>query len=364
MRLTRWRAVWRASPAKRWIGLKLSRRGQICVSIRSASEAILSMTAAIFGMATAWRPVIGFWCGRMATSARLSRAAKVRLLPITWHAWVLPFDRAHWTRLGCSKDDLAGAGSDRLMDAVVAWGSETAIRSRIQARLDAGANHVCIQPLRLDGQSVPDDEALAARAAQAAVGQGRSRAEPTVVIPAARMIDVPRPSTVPAITASGRSSRHRLSGTVPRPQSSKSFNTESTENQEGPRSSERVWRFARRPVEHRAKRHTVLLGGPSWFSVFSVLKNLLVCLGSASRIRGRRISTSDANMHASQGICVRGRLRRDRARANRTRVNDFGGWYNLPNSRDPWFVGEDAGRRTPGGRALRAFEPVLVCKGN
>jgi hypothetical protein len=93
----------------------------------------------------------------------------------------LPFDRAHWTRLGCSKDDLAGAGSDRLMYAVVAWGSEAAIRSRIQGRLDAGANHVCVQPVRLDGQSVPADEAMVALAAQAAVGQGRSRAEPSVV---------------------------------------------------------------------------------------------------------------------------------------------------------------------------------------
>lgn len=42
-------------------------------------------------------------------------------------------------------DDFAHAGSDRLVDAIVAWGDEDAIVSRIQAHLDAGADHVCIQ---------------------------------------------------------------------------------------------------------------------------------------------------------------------------------------------------------------------------
>jgi hypothetical protein len=47
---------------------------------------------------------------------------------------------------------------------MVAWGNEAAIRQRIQAQFDAGASHVCIQPLHPDGQSLPDLDALAALA--------------------------------------------------------------------------------------------------------------------------------------------------------------------------------------------------------
>jgi len=50
-------------------------------------------------------------------------------------------------RLGWADDDLADGGSDRLLDAVVAWGEADAVRARVKAHLDAGADHVCIQPL-------------------------------------------------------------------------------------------------------------------------------------------------------------------------------------------------------------------------
>jgi hypothetical protein len=43
---------------------------------------------------------------------------------------------------------------------MVAWGSETTIRQRIQAHFDAGASHVCIQPLNPNGEPVPDYNAL------------------------------------------------------------------------------------------------------------------------------------------------------------------------------------------------------------
>jgi probable F420-dependent oxidoreductase len=58
--------------------------------------------------------------------------------------------------LGFSDADFADGGSDRLVDAIVAWGDEKVIADRIQAHLDAGANHVCIQPFRADGQPGPD----------------------------------------------------------------------------------------------------------------------------------------------------------------------------------------------------------------
>jgi probable F420-dependent oxidoreductase len=66
--------------------------------------------------------------------------------------------------LGFSDADLADGGSDRLVDAIVAWGDEAAIARRIQAHHDAGADHVCIQPLRPDGQPGPDLRLLEALA--------------------------------------------------------------------------------------------------------------------------------------------------------------------------------------------------------
>jgi probable F420-dependent oxidoreductase len=66
--------------------------------------------------------------------------------------------------LGFSDADLADGGSDRLVDAIVAWGDEAAIAGRIQAHHDAGADHVCIQPLRPDGQPLPDLRVLEALA--------------------------------------------------------------------------------------------------------------------------------------------------------------------------------------------------------
>ncbi len=48
-------------------------------------------------------------------------------------------------RLGWSDEDVAGEGSERLIDAVIAIGDVDAIVGRIRAHLDAGADHVCVQ---------------------------------------------------------------------------------------------------------------------------------------------------------------------------------------------------------------------------
>lgn len=53
--------------------------------------------------------------------------------------------RRNLERLGYGEDDLEGGGSDRLVDAIVAWGDVDAIRDRVKAHLDAGADHVCVQ---------------------------------------------------------------------------------------------------------------------------------------------------------------------------------------------------------------------------
>jgi len=62
--------------------------------------------------------------------------------------------------LGYDESDFGGGISDRLVDAIVAWGDEGAIRKRIQEHFDAGADHVCIQPLHPDGHPVPHEEVL------------------------------------------------------------------------------------------------------------------------------------------------------------------------------------------------------------
>jgi probable F420-dependent oxidoreductase len=49
--------------------------------------------------------------------------------------------------LGWSDEDFAGGGSDALVDAIVVWGEPEKIIERVRAHLDAGADHVCIQPL-------------------------------------------------------------------------------------------------------------------------------------------------------------------------------------------------------------------------
>jgi probable F420-dependent oxidoreductase len=55
-----------------------------------------------------------------------------------------PHYQRSWLRMGFSENDLADGGSDHLVDAMVAWGSEDGIIRRVQAHLDAGADHVCL----------------------------------------------------------------------------------------------------------------------------------------------------------------------------------------------------------------------------
>jgi probable F420-dependent oxidoreductase len=48
---------------------------------------------------------------------------------------------------GFTDEDLAGEGSDRIIDGLVAWGDADAIAARVREHLAAGADHVCVQPL-------------------------------------------------------------------------------------------------------------------------------------------------------------------------------------------------------------------------
>jgi len=62
----------------------------------------------------------------------------------------LPNYTNNWLRLGFSASDLDGGGSDRLVDALVAWGDAEAVRERVAAHWEAGADQVALQVLNSD----------------------------------------------------------------------------------------------------------------------------------------------------------------------------------------------------------------------
>lgn len=63
--------------------------------------------------------------------------------------------RNNLLRCGFNDRDLDGAGSDRLIDALVARGDADEVAARVQAHLDAGADHVCVDPLGRRPWDVP-----------------------------------------------------------------------------------------------------------------------------------------------------------------------------------------------------------------
>ncbi len=60
-------------------------------------------------------------------------------------------------RLGFTEEDLTSV-SDRVFDALIAWGDEDAVRQRVQEHLDAGADHVCVQVLTADPREFPREQ--------------------------------------------------------------------------------------------------------------------------------------------------------------------------------------------------------------
>ncbi len=83
-----------------------------------------------------------------STDARTARSA-ARMNLRRFLAW--PNYRRHLLRLGFDEDDLLDGGSDRLVDSVYAWGDAAAIRGRVEEHLSAGADHVCLQVVPVDG---------------------------------------------------------------------------------------------------------------------------------------------------------------------------------------------------------------------
>jgi probable F420-dependent oxidoreductase len=64
-------------------------------------------------------------------------------------------------RHGFTEDDVRDGGSDRLIDAVIPHGTPEAIAEAVREHLDAGADHVCLQPLGHGPAPVDDYAALA-----------------------------------------------------------------------------------------------------------------------------------------------------------------------------------------------------------
>jgi probable F420-dependent oxidoreductase len=67
----------------------------------------------------------------------------------------LPNYVSNLRRLGFADDDIRDGGSDKLVDAIVAWGDVGAIVDRVRAHHEAGADHVCIQVLPRDATAMP-----------------------------------------------------------------------------------------------------------------------------------------------------------------------------------------------------------------
>ena len=65
--------------------------------------------------------------------------------------------RCGWKRLGFT-DEVAASLSDRLIDALIAWGDPGTVAERVQAHRDAGADHVCVQVVAPPGDRVPLDD--------------------------------------------------------------------------------------------------------------------------------------------------------------------------------------------------------------
>ena len=67
----------------------------------------------------------------------------------------LPNYANNFLRLGFDEADFKDGGSNKLIDAIIAWGDLNAIRDRIREHHSAGADHVCIQVLTADPKGLP-----------------------------------------------------------------------------------------------------------------------------------------------------------------------------------------------------------------
>jgi probable F420-dependent oxidoreductase len=67
----------------------------------------------------------------------------------------LPNYTGNLREFGFGDEDFADGGSDRLVDAIVAWGDEEVIADRVRAHQANGADHVCIQVVGVSQGELP-----------------------------------------------------------------------------------------------------------------------------------------------------------------------------------------------------------------
>lgn len=87
-------------------------------------------------------------CEEPNEARRLARRA------INFYVGLDYYHRA-WRALGFDDVDFVDGGSDRLVDTLVAWGSEDQVRSRVAEHHDAGASEVVVVPLNPEGGGQP-----------------------------------------------------------------------------------------------------------------------------------------------------------------------------------------------------------------
>ena len=88
----------------------------------------------------------------LSTDPDAARAAARKYMAIYL---TLPNYTGNLLRLGWTDDDLADGGSDKLVDALVAWGDVDAVAARVAGHLEAGADHVCVQVVDADVTALP-----------------------------------------------------------------------------------------------------------------------------------------------------------------------------------------------------------------
>lgn len=80
----------------------------------------------------------------LETNPTKAREVARQVLPIYDQ---LPNYRNNWKRMGFEEKEFENGGTDKFIDATFAWGSVDDIERRLKEHYDAGADHICIQPL-------------------------------------------------------------------------------------------------------------------------------------------------------------------------------------------------------------------------
>ena len=73
---------------------------------------------------------------------------------------VLENYRNNWLREGFSEADLANGGSDKFIDAMCLWGDADTVRRGLRRHFEAGATHVCLQPVHEEGNMAARDKII------------------------------------------------------------------------------------------------------------------------------------------------------------------------------------------------------------